>query len=567
MTSYYAYCYSCHSLPWISIIKDDEYKVHVKCPCGEDKDYDLSSYVQTITKSEPHYCSNKKKHQQKEATTRCCLTCNKWICSQCYEDHNNWTENHVEGTDKHEPRNFCTKHVTNKYEAFCFDCKVHYCEDCAHRHLNHNIVKLNEVMTDQRKKEIEDCFNQAKNKFASYAKPLKERYVNMLQTQIDRIENAYKKTDEINKNLITLFQAFLNSYNKSKVNYQTMDNLLQNCKFGLNELVIDNELTMENIDKVVTYIENALITKGKQALHEALSLKKTIPLDRVKEIKQIFFLDDNKVVLCGRSGTLVYERKSMRFLYEVNYSESNDVTLCGKDTLLIAVGKQVQIYTLLDNRAKCLGEFTYHKDTVTKVIKISEERAASCSDEFEIRLWSLVPPYKQIIKLKGHTSYVTQLLELSYKPILVSGSMDKQLRFWDLTPPSTFMLTGYKCVNVIPDIEVNGFSAMVEMKDKKLLVGNKGGVMIVDIERLVVVKEVKDLMEENISSFIVLMDGTIFVSGATKIMRIDQFSLGEIYTKKNVSKTQIVKLLQTKDNEFISANSTGEIKEWEFTYN
>ena len=98
MTSFFANCLQCGGLPSISIIKDEDYKVHAKCICGLEQDYNLGEYNTKCAEliNQVHNCDIGKNHPNNQQVTakNFCIMCNKWICDQCFDQHDTWISGH-----------------------------------------------------------------------------------------------------------------------------------------------------------------------------------------------------------------------------------------------------------------------------------------------------------------------------------------------------------------------------------------------------------------------------------------------------------------------------------------
>ena len=127
------------------------------------------------------------------------------------------------------------------------------------------------------------------------------------RVQIDaqrKIESiAYETAKKINDDMTLLFGAFLNCYNVSSLNYQTLENIITNGKFSMTELSIDDNLSTQNLEKVISFIENNVLCKGKKALHEALVLKRTSKPTNISNSNQMLLWKEDKLILSGNYFT------------------------------------------------------------------------------------------------------------------------------------------------------------------------------------------------------------------------------------------------------------------------
>ena len=71
-----------------------------------------------------------------------------------------------------------------------------------------------------------------------------------------------------------------------------------------------------------------------------------------------------------------------------------------------------------------------HNEQIRKVISLSNNRIASCSNEHTIKIWNNQTPYYHIATLYGHTDYVTAIIALKHKNVLILGCDESNLFIW-----------------------------------------------------------------------------------------------------------------------------------------
>ncbi|KAF2072538.1 hypothetical protein CYY_006155 [Polysphondylium violaceum] len=76
-----------------------------------------------------------------------------------------------------------------------------------------------------------------------------------------------------------------------------------------------------------------------------------------------------------------------------------------------------------------------HTQPIKTLLNIDHERLASAGDDNVILVWS-ISTGRLLMRLEEHTQRVTCLL--SFGNILVSGSMDKKIKMWDLSKPAIY---------------------------------------------------------------------------------------------------------------------------------
>jgi len=99
---------------------------------------------------------------------------------------------------------------------------------------------------------------------------------------------------------------------------------------------------------------------------------------------------------------------------------------------------------------------------VWDLILLSNGHLASCGNDETVKIWGEKPSnLKCLHTFSGHTSNVYSLCELNSN-ILVSGSFDNTLRFWDYVK--------YKPYKTIQDWELRYTYAIAKINEKEIAV-------------------------------------------------------------------------------------------------
>jgi WD40 repeat protein len=88
----------------------------------------------------------------------------------------------------------------------------------------------------------------------------------------------------------------------------------------------------------------------------------------------------------------------------------------------------------------CIKKFQAHSKWTTQLVNLSG-RFASASYDNSIKLWDIDNDYGLSMRLDGHTSLVIALCFCAKDNVLLSGSFDKTIRFWDVET--------YECLKVL----------------------------------------------------------------------------------------------------------------------
>lgn len=563
-SSPFAVCPSCKRIPSIGLTKNKEYLVHVKCSCSLDEYYSLQEYIQKIKQLEVEnkFCSKTDIHNaQKVEGKQYCFSCKAWYCESCLNQHNVWIKNHQLTDNPMKPSKNCKDHIENTKFYYCSNCNDHFCEKCLDKHYKHNIVKLSDVLSFDDLSKIKKEFEDSKKTTKEYNENLAVRFKTKLQSQIKRIDEALNFNKTVNNNISNLIQIFIDNYTLVDCEYNIIENLIGSSNFEKNELEISDDLSLDNINKLVYFFENTTICKRKKVKQDPILLKNIHKPEEITSINSMVILEDGRIAVAGNK-VAVYTLQHMKMEYVVTESLSYYLCLSVRGNLLSAENKEISIYEIYDKISKKIGAFIGSEGTILKIVLIDDNRIASCSGT--IHIWNSNPPYSEIKKLKGQVS-VAAILVLKVKPVLVSNSFSENtLKFWDLTPGSFFSFSSYKCIETIDNVKGNNANGIIEISNNRILVSEPNDVLVIDINTYKILKRVDDL--SNILSYYQFSDGTIFCGGSSVIYQIDSYSFGILCQKKGATKGKIPVLLFLRDKSFLSGDLSGEINEWEYIY-
>ena len=106
-----------------------------------------------------------------------------------------------------------------------------------------------------------------------------------------------------------------------------------------------------------------------------------------------------------------------------------------------------RIVPFLCYKNPCIKILRGHTNCVRSVIKLNETTIVSGSMDRTLRVWDLTNNIYRV--LSGHTNCVNSVIKLN-ETTIISGSMDRTIRIWDLTDNISRVLTGHtNCVNSV----------------------------------------------------------------------------------------------------------------------
>ena len=209
-----------------------------------------------------------------------------------------------------------------------------------------------------------------------------------------------------------------------------------------------------------------------------------------------------------------------------------------------------------------IGDYTInnaHNGAIYKVIALPNNRIASCSRDKTIKIWKSNPPYSDtpIKVLEGHCYCVVSLLYIKDRDILISGSLDKTLRLWNMTT--------YQCDQAIEEVQCGSINSIYQIDKDRVIVGGHNSFSIVNIDKCVIEKTIKDDSLGYVDCFLKLRDNRTILCGCKDgtfcfyDMNTEQYTI----TKKNHNSV-ISDLLFVDDNTFLSCSLDRTIKLWKY---
>lgn len=140
-------------------------------------------------------------------------------------------------------------------------------------------------------------------------------------------------------------------------------------------------------------------------------------------------------------------------------------------------------------------EFTIkkaHEHLIEKVITLRHNRFASCSCDLTIKIWSSSRPYNLIKVLEGHKGYVTCIIELRKKDILISGSVDGELRFWNTN-------NTLQCESIFKEINCYNNKNIIEVENDRVVIAEMTSLIVINLKKM----NVEEYVDLNIAESVI----------------------------------------------------------------
>lgn len=203
-----------------------------------------------------------------------------------------------------------------------------------------------------------------------------------------------------------------------------------------------------------------------------------------------------------------------------------------------------------------------HDVDIKSIILLSNNRIASLSLEYTIKIWNSVNCSDiPITVLKEVDEDVACILYIKERDVMISGSSEGNFRIWDLS--------NYQCVSVINDVFchdtpfMKNNNALYQIDKDRVIVGGVQKIYIVNIDKCIIEDTVFNDKFGIANCFLQLRDANTFICGFDKGL----LCLYNIETKKTIitisdSKEDIYNLIKINEHSFVTYCSSNIVKLW-----
>ena len=529
-------CPKCKRIPKITILRNVKYWVRIECSlCNYDKTIPLSNYITFVSQADEPIIKTK-----------------------------------------------CEQHNDKQFEFYCGDCKREFCSDCIENHKNHWNTKLSNILPSNFIQRLKDNITNAENHINLYNKQLKNQLVSQLQVEIRKIEYAFRKNHSINSEMIQLMKMLIQNYTEYPKYYANM-NLHYNNNFIFRELKYkENSSYNEKINDLITYY------KGDYVLNCGPSIKRCdlSTLDLIKKFQDdsnevgglillkdnrlaYFYKNDNKIhamnITMMKSQILLEERQNNKFTCFTQLSNGQIITA--------NTNRLIKVWELRNSVAINLYVMSKHTDVINKIIELSGNRFASCSNDKKIKIYR-INDRDSTLGTIDDTHAIKSIIQISNRELLLSLGADSTLKFWSLNY--------YNLQSTLFNINAQYPNSMIQVDPNRVMIGTANEtIVVVNVSTIQIETRIKDELFSidiiGIKSFLKLDDTSLLIGCPNGTFCLIDSTQCKILSKKEkpsqgfssffnekIHIGNVVGLTKIGDNTFASAASNGEIKIWKY---
>lgn len=280
-------------------------------------------------------------------------------------------------------------------------------------------------------------------------------------------------------------------------------------------------------------------------------------------VNSIQFLSDGRLASCSDDKTIKIFNIKNHYHCDITITGHTDWVRCFcqiENGNLISCSRDLmmKIWNITQFSFQCECTITkVHENAICKIIPLPNYRIASCSGDKLIKIWKSIPPYNLIKILKGHFNSVNSILFLKEKDLLISGSCDLTLRFWNIST--------YQCITIITNVFCLTPKCLIQIDNNKIAVGGQKTLALINLDAFAI--EEMFIHEEVIFflSLLQLRDGNILCGCDNGILYIyDREHHRMLPDKIEDYAEDIAELLRVNDHQFFGCTRTYEIKLWEY---
>lgn len=205
-------------------------------------------------------------------------------------------------------------------------------------------------------------------------------------------------------------------------------------------------------------------------------------------ISAILLMNDGRIAYTADNNLINVVDIRNNFICDFSIPLSESVTYISQlDDEHIVVSLQdfsIKIFSFSKNNFKLEHSIDKaHSKWILKVIGLTQNRIASCSDDHTIKIWRGIFPYDLIATLVGHFHSPQAIIQIKNKELLMSGSFDATLRLWSLI--------SYQCLTIRSYVICTSNNSLIQINENHIAIGSFGCCLIIEIDSLRLIELIK----------------------------------------------------------------------------
>lgn len=441
----------------------------------------------------------------------------------------------------------CNEHLL-LINSYCNTCKVHICDKCdTHEfHLKIPLIKLSISKLSKTIKEARLHIN-------NYCKNEKEKAIQKLLEEINKIEMAYRAFANTNNEMISLYELMVKNYNVNPNNFYLRCNIVNVFGFKLT--------SFNGSYSIIDYFNKySLLKESYVCLSEFTSFKTILPHN--KKINELILLKDGRIASCSNDHTIkIFNIEDESILTLLGHQ--NDVnSICqlpNEKLVSCSLDISIKLWTITETTYNC--DFTInnpHTKPIMKVIPLSNNMFVSGSQDGTIIIWNGNFYPCILINTLSTQNSIESLLYIKQEKLLVSASRT-YLCIWDCNGNT------HKLIAQIDDVNCLTRNSMIELKNCRILVGGITKVKIVNVITCEVEKTIGHSLLNNFSSFLILRNGNVLLgcdNGYMGMLDIQYYFITAV--DKEIEKGKISCMANINEQQFICENGSTMLRVWNY---
>lgn len=398
--------------------------------------------------------------------------------------------------------------------------------------------------------EVRERLELAEDNLETYFKPMTEEFIEKLRAKIRRAENGFKKSYELNKNIIDLIKVLLDNYNGSQV---MLNNINENSDFRTMREYFDND------ESTIQHIEEYYILFSKKRKDYSIQFEMCIS-DHNDSINKMIQLKDERIATCSNDKTIKIFNPYNDYQCELTFKEHKDkvLSLCqltNGNIVSCSADNQMKIWSINWKDYTCLYSISNAiSKEMLSFLDVSDNRMIACYRKY-IDVWKGELPFtdtpiKKIDYFKN--SAILSVMYYRETDKLIIGDTKDQLTIWSIDSA--------QCTSILTDIEGN--NEIYQIDKEHIIYSNYSELNYVNVAKGKI--EERKKCDNSFYCYLRCKNTLNLICTSDYEIYLYQMKLKKVTLLMKAHIDKITGLLRINSECFISCSQDGTIKVWKF---